>query len=149
MTQKANLSFKNRFPYISVVDEASSDFQFGMQLRFAKARRQIPLGKVSVALGQGSSPKFWASPLIFVQRLKLATSNLACSWGLPRPIIKITQKKKWAWPWAKEAPEDLEVLPFIFLNGRATGPLSFLLCVSSRYVLRLLHQLNRRLLRIF
>jgi len=35
VAQTANLSFKNRFPYISVIDEAT-DFKFGMQLRFAK-----------------------------------------------------------------------------------------------------------------
>jgi len=49
--QKANLSFRNRFPYISVIDEAS-DFIFGTQLRFAKAHHEIPLEeKVDVALG--------------------------------------------------------------------------------------------------
>jgi len=45
-----NLSFKNTFPYISVIDEAS-DFKFGMQLRFAKAHHKNPLEKVDVALG--------------------------------------------------------------------------------------------------
>jgi len=45
------LSFKNRFPYISVIDEAS-DFTFGRQLQFAKAHHQFPLEyKVDVALG--------------------------------------------------------------------------------------------------
>jgi len=44
--------------------------------------------KVDVALYYRSSSKFWGSPLIFVQWLKLATSNLACTWGLPRPTIK-------------------------------------------------------------
>jgi len=34
-----------------------------------------------------------------------ATSNLACSWGLPRPIIKSHYKKKWVRPWARELPE--------------------------------------------
>jgi len=48
---KANLSFKNRLPYISVIDE-DGDFKFGMQLAFAKAQQQIPLKvKVGVALG--------------------------------------------------------------------------------------------------
>jgi len=42
VTQKTNLSFKNRFPDISVIDEAS-DFKFGMQLRFAKAHHEIRL----------------------------------------------------------------------------------------------------------
>jgi len=50
VAQKANLSFKHRFPYISVIDE-DSDFKFGMQLECAKARYQILLeGKVDVAL---------------------------------------------------------------------------------------------------
>ena len=30
--------------------------------------------------------------------MKPAISNLACSWGLPKPIIKSHQKKKWVWP---------------------------------------------------
>jgi len=38
----ATLSFKNRFPYISVIDKAS-DFKFGMQLGFAKAHHLIPV----------------------------------------------------------------------------------------------------------
>jgi len=51
VAQKANVSFKNRFPYISVIDEAS-DFKFRIQLRFAKAQHEIPLEeKVVVALG--------------------------------------------------------------------------------------------------
>jgi len=36
--QKANLLFKNIFPYISAKDEAS-DFKFSKQLRFAKAHQ--------------------------------------------------------------------------------------------------------------
>jgi len=42
MAQKADLSFKNRFPYISAIPEAN-DFKFGTQLGFAKAHHQIPL----------------------------------------------------------------------------------------------------------
>jgi len=50
VAQKANLSFKNKFPYISVMDEAS-DFKFDKQLGFAKAHHKItPRGKVGVAL---------------------------------------------------------------------------------------------------
>ena len=32
--------------------------------------------------------------IIFLQRLKLATSNVACSWGWPRPTIKTTTRGK-------------------------------------------------------
>jgi len=88
VAQKANLSLINRLTCISVIDEAGN-FEFNMQLRFAKAHHQIPLEeKVGVALGYGNSPNFWASALIFVQRLKLATSNLIHGLGLPSPIIK-------------------------------------------------------------
>jgi len=47
VVQKANLSFANGFPYISLIDE-DSDFKFGMQLRFAKAHHEE---KVGMALG--------------------------------------------------------------------------------------------------
>jgi len=51
VTQKANLSFKNKFPHISVIDEAS-DFKLGMQLEFPKGHHQIPPEeKVDVASG--------------------------------------------------------------------------------------------------
>jgi len=94
VARKANLSFKNIFPYISVIDEGS-DFKFGMQRGFAKAHHQIsPEEKVDVALGYGSSPTFGASALIFLQWLKLATSNLVHSLGLPRPIIQSHSEEK-------------------------------------------------------
>jgi len=51
VAQKANLSFKNIFPYISVIYEAS-DFEFRKQLGFAQTHHQVPLEeKVGVALG--------------------------------------------------------------------------------------------------
>jgi len=51
VAQKANLSFKNKFPYISVMDEASN-LKFGTQPGFAKAHHQIPPEeKVDVDLG--------------------------------------------------------------------------------------------------
>ena len=58
VAQKANLSFKNRFPYISVIDEAS-DFKFGMQLRFANAHHQILLEISGCGLGIGELPEIW------------------------------------------------------------------------------------------
>jgi len=51
VAQTANLSFKNRFSYIPVTDEAS-DFKFGSQVGFAKAHQHIPLEEtVGVTLG--------------------------------------------------------------------------------------------------
>jgi len=51
VAQKANLSYKNRFPHISVIDEAN-DFKFSIQLGFSNAHHEISLDeKVVVALG--------------------------------------------------------------------------------------------------
>jgi len=58
----------------------ASDFKFGTQLAFAKAHHKItPRGKSGPGLGLGELPQFWAPPIIFLQRLGLATSNLARS----------------------------------------------------------------------
>jgi len=76
-----------------------------MPLGFAKAHHQIPLEeKVGVALGYGSYQKFGGSSSILTQWLKLATSNLVYSLGLPRPTIKPHPEKKWVWPCVREAP---------------------------------------------
>jgi len=53
--------------------------------------------------------KFLGPPLIFLQRLKLATSHLVYSLGLPRPIIKLHPKEKWVRPWAKGVPPNFVV----------------------------------------
>jgi len=62
---------------------------------------------VGVAPGLGELPKLRAFPSIFLQRLKLATSNLMHSLGLPRPIIKSHPEEKWGWPWTRGAPQNL------------------------------------------
>jgi len=51
VAQKANLSFKNRFPYISVIAEATN-IKFGRQLEFVKYHHKVPVEeKVGVTLG--------------------------------------------------------------------------------------------------
>jgi len=68
----------------------ASEFIFGAQLGFAKAHHKItPRGKSGRGPGLGELPKFFGPPLIFLRWLKLTTSNLVCSLGLPRPIKKI------------------------------------------------------------
>ena len=72
----------------------ASNFKFGTQLGFAKTHQRItPGGKSGRGLRIVELPKFWSSPKIFPQRLKLATSNLARSWRLPRAIIKSHSEK--------------------------------------------------------
>jgi len=63
---------KNKFPYISVTDEAS-DFKFGMQLGSSKAHHKItPRRESGRGPGQENLPKIWRFPSIFTQWLKLA-----------------------------------------------------------------------------
>jgi len=83
------------FPFnISATAEAS-DFKFGTELGFAKAHHKITLREKSGGgLGLGSFLKFWGDPIIFLQRLGLATSNLVHSSGLPRPMIISYQEEK-------------------------------------------------------
>ena len=77
------------FPFnISAMIEVS-DFKFGAQLGFAKAHHVITArGKSEGILGLEELLKILVFPIIFLQWLGLATSNLASSWGLSRPIIK-------------------------------------------------------------
>jgi len=58
---------------------------------------------MGVALGKGA-PQHSGFPLIFLQRLKLATSKFARSGGLPRPIIKFHQEENVGLALDGEAP---------------------------------------------
>jgi len=56
----------------------ANDFKFGMQFAFSKAHHKItPRGKSGRGPGLGELPKIWGFLLIFLQRLKVATSRLA------------------------------------------------------------------------
>ena len=105
VAQKVNLSFKNKFPYISVIAEARG-FKFGKQLGFTNYQVPSPnptRTKNGCGSGLRELPKILGPPLIFLQRLKLAASNLVHSLGLPRPIIKSHPEDQWAWFWVREA----------------------------------------------
>ena len=95
---------RGRIAYISVIDEAS-DFKCSMQLGFAKAHHQITRRvKGGHGSGLGKLPKFCGSTSIFTQWLKLETSNLMHSLGLPTPTIKPHPEEKWAWLGLGELP---------------------------------------------
>jgi len=75
------------FPYNISATDGASDFKFGMQLEFAKAHDKITRrieGRHGPKLGV--LPNICGFPSIFTQWLKLATSYLVHSLGLPRPI---------------------------------------------------------------
>ena len=62
-------------------------------------------------------PEIRASPLIFLQRLKLATSNLVHSLSLPRHIIKShAERKAGRGPGLKELPK-IWSFPSIFTQS--------------------------------
>jgi len=83
-------NFKNKFPYISIIDEASN-FKFGTQLEFSKAHHII-ISRIKSGRGRGLEelPSIWGFHSIFTQWLKLTTSN---------------SDENWAWPWDREAPK--------------------------------------------
>jgi len=69
-------------------------------------------------------PKFGASPLMFTQWLKLATSNVVHSFGLPRPIINShIEEKVDVVPYYKSSPKFWGS-PLIFVTVCATAEVS-------------------------
>jgi len=77
------------FPFNIFATAEASDFKSGTQLGLVKAHHKIiPRGKSGSGYELGELPKIMGSPVIFLQLLGLATSNLVRRWGLPRPIIK-------------------------------------------------------------
>jgi len=57
----------------------ASDFKFGTQLEFAKARHKItPKGKSGRGLAQLKQPNTLGSPIIFLQRLRCPLSGASC-----------------------------------------------------------------------
>ena len=83
------------FPFNISAMAGASNFKFCMPLGSFKAHHKItPVGKIRCGIGLGSSPKFWGFPIIFLQRLKLATSKMACGWDLPRHHHKNPHRRK-------------------------------------------------------
>ena len=99
------------FPFNNSETAEASDFKFGKQLGFAKAPYKItPIEKSGGGLEIVDFPIFWGFSIIFLQRLKLATSNLARSWGLHRPITKSHAEEKGSWPSAREIQKNWDSL---------------------------------------
>jgi len=77
------------FPFNIYIMAEASDFKFGTQFGFAKIHHIItPRGNNVGGLGLREFSKILGFPIIFLQQLRLATSNLARICGSPRPIIK-------------------------------------------------------------
>jgi len=77
------------FPFNLSATAEDSDFKFGIELEFVKTHHKTTSrGKSGDGLGLEELPKILGFHIIFLQRLGLATSNLARSWGLRKPMIK-------------------------------------------------------------
>ena len=90
--------------------------------------------------GLGDIPKMWGSPLIFLQRLKVATSRLARKWASPRPITISDPEKKWAWLWARELPK---ILGFPFNISATAEARDFKFCMLLGFA-KAQHKITRR-----
>ena len=93
VAQKANLSFKNKYPYISVTDEAS-DLKFGKLLGFAKAHHKITPREKS---GRGwpwdrEAPKYLGFPINIsaTAALSSSVSGASCCNSCSAKMIKVT-----------------------------------------------------------
>ena len=86
-------------PFISATAEASN-FKFGIQLelglREELAKKQLLRPKLAGVRARGAS-KIFGTPYLFLQPLKLATSNLLCNLGLGSslPRNKFSDKNWW------------------------------------------------------
>jgi len=72
-------------PFNKSAKAEARNFKFGMQLGFAKTHNKITQRKSGSGSGLGKLPKILGFPLIFLQRLKLANSNLVRSLSFQGP----------------------------------------------------------------
>jgi len=97
VAQKANLSFKNRLPYISVLDEAS-DFKFGMQLGFAKAHHKITRSLRRRKGGRGAGPgeltKIWGFHFNIYTMVEARDFEFGTQLGFAKAHHKTTSRGK-------------------------------------------------------
>jgi len=108
------------FPFnISATAEAS-DFKFGTQLEFAKAHHKItPRRKGARGSGLGEHPKIWGfafSIYTVGNGWSYPLQIWYTAWVYPAASWNHTQRKKWAWPWARGAPKNFEV-PLQYLHN--------------------------------
>ena len=107
------------FPFNTSAMAEASDFKFGTAWVWqGPSLNPTPKKKMDVVLYYRSSQKFWGSPLIIVQRPKLATSNLASRWSSPRPTIITTTRGKSRRGLGLGNLPNIWGSPLIFLNGR-------------------------------
>ena len=68
----------------------ASDFNFGMQLRLAKAHHQIPLEKSGCGLGLGEVLEIWGFPFNVSRTAEANNFKFGTQFGLAKAHHKIT-----------------------------------------------------------
>ena len=85
----------------------ASDFKFGTQLTFAKAHHKITsIGKSGCGHGLGELPKILGFLCNISATAEASNFKFGTQVGLAKAHYKNhNQRKKWALPWAREAPK--------------------------------------------
>jgi len=89
-----NLSFKNKFPYIPIIDVVS-DFTFGMPLQFAEIHHKITCRrKGGHGPGLGELPKIWKFPFSIYTISEASNCKFGIQLGFAKANHKITPRGK-------------------------------------------------------
>jgi len=94
VAQKPNLSFKNRFPYISVIDEAC-DFRFDMQLGFCQGpSSNLTRRKSGCGPGLGELSEIWGFPFNISATAEASDFKFGTQLGFAKTHHKLTSRGK-------------------------------------------------------
>ena len=121
--RQSNLSVFGELPKIlespfniSATAEAS-DFKFGMQPGFAKGHHKItPQGISGRGPGLGKLPKTLKFPFNISVMAEGSDFKFGKQLRFAKAHHKITPKEKWAWHWARGAPQNF-VVPLQYLHN--------------------------------
>jgi len=94
----------------------SSNFKFGTQIGFGTSLPKNDLDQNWRGLGQGSIQKKFGTPYVFLQPLKLPTSNLVHNFGLGLAYQKRRLGPKLAAVWARGESKKNSGPPTYFCN---------------------------------
>jgi len=87
------VSFKNKFPYISVIDKVS-DFKFRMLLEFAKAHHQMPPEEKLMWPWARGSPQNLGLPFNISATAEISDFKFGTQLGFAKADHKVTLEEK-------------------------------------------------------
>jgi len=93
VAQKAYLSFKNRFPYISLIDK-TSNFKFGMQLGMPRPIIKYHQKKSGCGRRIRELPEIWGFPFNITATAEASDFKFGTQLGFAKAHHKITPRGK-------------------------------------------------------